>query len=240
LSLHYHAEVAVLAPDDLDALANDIKANGLQQPIVIDLDGQLIDGRNRLAACQRAGVEPEWRMIPAAEAEAWIWSANVRRRQMNKGQIAMIAAVSFLNAEKTSPSSKGGRPDNGMAKACGVSQGTMVKAFLVKQYAADLVPGIIAGKLFLDPAHVTAQARKKEADWLDDGLRLLRDIAPDVADRVRDEEIPFEEAKRQYEDRRRAEHMVCDSVLMDLTRMGMRRSRKPDLHHLRRINRLPL
>jgi hypothetical protein len=43
--LKYHAEVAALAPDDLDALAGDIKTSGLQQAIVIDLNGRLIDGR---------------------------------------------------------------------------------------------------------------------------------------------------------------------------------------------------
>jgi ParB-like chromosome segregation protein Spo0J len=48
----------MMEPDDLAALADDIKANGLQQPIVVDDAGVLIDGRNRLAACKRAGVEP--------------------------------------------------------------------------------------------------------------------------------------------------------------------------------------
>src|ERR1700761_2571032 len=76
----------MMEPDDLAALADDIRANGLQQPVVIDRIGRLIDGRNRLAACEKAGVEPEWRLIVEADAEAFIWGANVKRRQMNKGQ----------------------------------------------------------------------------------------------------------------------------------------------------------
>ena len=37
-----------------------IKANGLIHPIVLDDEGALIDGRNRLAACRMAGVEPTY------------------------------------------------------------------------------------------------------------------------------------------------------------------------------------
>ena len=40
--------------------AADIKANGLVHPIMLDVDGKiLVDGRNRLKACEIAGVEPE-------------------------------------------------------------------------------------------------------------------------------------------------------------------------------------
>jgi hypothetical protein len=51
-----------LSDDELQALADDIRHNGLLNPIVT-LDGQILDGRNRLAACKIAGVQPrfvEW------------------------------------------------------------------------------------------------------------------------------------------------------------------------------------
>jgi hypothetical protein len=45
----------------LRELADDVKAHGLLEPIV-ELDGMILDGRNRYVACQIAGVEP--RFVP--------------------------------------------------------------------------------------------------------------------------------------------------------------------------------
>jgi hypothetical protein len=43
----------------LDELAADIKDRGLIEPIVL-LHGQVLDGKNRLAACRIAGVKPRF------------------------------------------------------------------------------------------------------------------------------------------------------------------------------------
>ena len=69
----------MLAGDELEELAADIKARGLLQPIVLDAEGRILDGRNRLAACKIAGVEPNfirkfstggarWSSIPSARS----------------------------------------------------------------------------------------------------------------------------------------------------------------------------
>jgi hypothetical protein len=41
----------IMAKEDLYGLAEDIKANGLRHPLIVDATGVLIDGRNRLRAC---------------------------------------------------------------------------------------------------------------------------------------------------------------------------------------------
>lgn len=84
-------------PDELEALAASIAANGQRFPIVLDPDGRLIDGRNRLAACTLADVAPMFTVDDALTDEdaigAYIWDVNGERRDMSKGQKAMLAAL---------------------------------------------------------------------------------------------------------------------------------------------------
>lgn len=207
----------MLAKDDLKAMAEDIKANGLQQPIVIDEAGVLIDGRNRLEACLRAGVEPDYLMIDSADAEAFIWSANAKRRHVTKGQLAMVAAMGLILAAKISTK---GRPDEGKsaaAKAAGVSPARLTQALTVKQYAPSLAEAVIAGRMQLDAAYEQAKAIEKAAAWRDNGLAELRKLDPDLADRVHDEEITLEDARKVLDDRARAEAAVRDSVMLGLS-----------------------
>ena len=92
IPIHPAAEIFPLMSDTaLDELAQDIKANGLLHPIVRH-EGKVIDGRNRLAACQRAGMPPtfiEW--SGTGSVVAWILSTNLHRRHLTDQQRAMVA-----------------------------------------------------------------------------------------------------------------------------------------------------
>ncbi len=82
----------MMEPDALNELAQDIKTNGLQQPVVIH-DGMVIDGRNRLEACKQGGIEPtyiEW--TGKGSVVTWVLSVNLHRRHLTDQQRAMIAA----------------------------------------------------------------------------------------------------------------------------------------------------
>lgn len=66
----------------LTELAQDIRDNGQQEPIRL-LDGSLIDGRNRLAACRMAGVQPKFTSV-SGDVNPWVyvWSLNGQRRDL--------------------------------------------------------------------------------------------------------------------------------------------------------------
>lgn len=81
----------MLSADELTALADDIRAHGLRDPIEL-LDGAVIDGRNRLAACQMAGVEPRFVDVETDNPIAYVVSKNLHRRHLNEGQRSSIAA----------------------------------------------------------------------------------------------------------------------------------------------------
>ena len=78
----------------LKELAEDIKANTLREPILIH-DGQILDGRNRLAACKMAGVPPRYDDAVLRDGEtptAYVVSMNLHRRHLSDKQRSAIAA----------------------------------------------------------------------------------------------------------------------------------------------------
>ncbi len=95
LEIHPVADLFPLVEDaEFQALVEDIKRNGQQEPIVLDAACKvLLDGRRRLRACRKAGVEPRFaRQLEEVSPIDLIISLNVRRRHMNESQRAMVAA----------------------------------------------------------------------------------------------------------------------------------------------------
>lgn len=78
--------------DELEKLASDIAANGLREPVVL-YEGQILDGRNRLRACELAGIEPRFEEWDGQGSPlAFVLSRNLHRRHLDESQRAVIAA----------------------------------------------------------------------------------------------------------------------------------------------------
>jgi hypothetical protein len=78
--------------DDFAALVEDIRQNGLREPIVMS-GGLIVDGRNRFRACRAGGVKPEMVELPGGtDPLAFVLSKNLHRRHLTVSQRAMIAA----------------------------------------------------------------------------------------------------------------------------------------------------
>ena len=180
----------MMPDDELDELAADIKANGLLNPIVLDSEGTLIDGRNRLEACQRAGVEPTFEQLNGVDPVAYILSSNDRRRHMSKGARAMVAArIAVLNTATTKREA---------AKTSKVSAEYVGHASLVLKYAPELVDSVIAGKRPLNEAYAEAQKRKEDAASDEFKSARLRKEAPDLAEQVAEERLSLAEANAAF------------------------------------------
>ena len=84
----------LIVGDEFERLVDDVRAHGLRRPILITGETMIVDGRNRLRAALEADVPPVFEPLPPdASLFSVIVSENVLRRQMNKGQLAMVAAL---------------------------------------------------------------------------------------------------------------------------------------------------
>jgi protein gp37 len=182
-----------LTEDELRELADDIKQNGQHQAIVLTADGStIVDGINRYGACKIAGKKPKFRNLPKSYDELdvvqFILSANMRRRDLNPGQRAMLtlqiapaleAAAkerqrksggdhTSLKAKKKSKKrsrprgrNRSGEAREQVAAKAKVGKTTVSKAKKVKDTSPALAAAVTAGTITLNEAH--KQVRQAEA-----------------------------------------------------------------------------
>ncbi len=127
-----------MGKEELKELAADIKANGLRNPIAL-YHGQVLDGRNRLAACKIAKVKPrfvEWE--GTGSPLAWVISENLIRRHLTSSQRAVIALdlLSMLEEEAKDRQrlgqGRGKRVTNSSATLSGQGKASEIAARLTK------------------------------------------------------------------------------------------------------------
>ena len=81
---HPYAEIFPFASEtDFATLSNDIKANGLLEPIVL-LDDMVLDGRNRYKACVAVGIDPRFVKYEGDDPLAFVISKNLARRHLDE------------------------------------------------------------------------------------------------------------------------------------------------------------
>lgn len=180
----------MLPEDELQELAADIKTNGLIHPIVLDAEGPLIDGRNRLAACRIAGVEPTYTSLNGHDPVSYILSANIERRNLNKGQRAM--ALARLET-KHSARVAGALID--------VSAARISQASTVLNHAPNLADSVMSGAVPLDTAYEQARQRKTRAESAEARMATLQAEASELATLVVEERLSVDEAWQMWKKR---------------------------------------
>ncbi len=213
-SVHPVADLFPMLPDDeLKDLADDIKTNGLQQPVVVS-DGVLIDGRNRLAACEMVDVEPDFVELNGSDPVAFILSANLARRHMTKGQRAMAGVRAYGNKVANRQT----------ARVSGVNREYVNRASRVLDADSDLADQVLAGAISLNEAYGIISDRRKDVERLAAKREQLRTMAPDLDDQVSEEVLQLSEALEtarqrdaEHQSRLRTAQANLTSVLTYLT-----------------------
>ena len=84
--------------DELQNLTDDLRAHGLLDPIVL-FEKRILDGRNRAAACESAGLAPRYVEFEGTREEAlmFVVSHNLKRRHLTKQALAdtLVEAEDF-------------------------------------------------------------------------------------------------------------------------------------------------
>lgn len=129
---------------DFETFVEDIDKNGLMEPVTLDSDGRLLDGRNRVRACGRLGIEPSTTVYDGDDPVQFVISRNLHRRQMTDSQRAMVAAeLATLGRGRPSenPSPEGiTSPTTGQVmESMNVSQGSLDRA---KRILRDGTPAL--------------------------------------------------------------------------------------------------
>lgn len=99
----YADEFPMASAEELEELATSIATVGLIHPIVLTPQGLVLDGRNRLAACEKAGVEPtfETRDGDDDDYKEFVIGANTTgRRESMTVQIAAASVALVLGHDK--------------------------------------------------------------------------------------------------------------------------------------------
>ncbi len=178
---HPAAEMFPLAEArDLKELAEDIGKNGLREPITL-CDGMIIDGRSRLMACNKAGIEPVFCELPAGESPAsFAWSKNYHRRHLTLGERFKAANIfNILLAKEAKlrmsrggtlpvrqgmeiipPHEKGPTRDK-LAAMVGTNPHYISDFNMIQREAPDLANEILADKLTISAAKKKIQNNKK-------------------------------------------------------------------------------
>lgn len=174
----------LLADEPLRELAADIASNGLIEPIWLyedpDLGTVVLDGRNRLAACELASVEPRFRFYEGDDPVGFSVSQNLHRRHLTAGQRGMLALdiepmlaheaeARRLAGVKQEPLRRSAqRSDERAAKVVGTSGRVVSQAKRVAERAPDLAEKVKSGELAIDRADRIIRDRDAEQRRVDE------------------------------------------------------------------------
>ena len=155
----------MMEEERLEELTADIKAHGLRKRIEVWREPSglrqqfIIDGRNRLEACKRAGINPSFRDVTTDVDDpiAYVASVNLKRRDLTPAQrAAIIAELATLpvgaNQHRKEPVPAGTPTLEKAAKLAGVSRRSVARAKALKKAAPAVFEKVKAGKMPLNTA----------------------------------------------------------------------------------------
>jgi hypothetical protein len=134
---------------------------------VLDRDGLVFDGRNRVAACQLLDRVPlNVQVYDGDDPEGFALSVNLARRNLTTGARAIIAARAARMKGATGKES---------AEIANLQSSRVANANVILDYAPDLADAVVSGAERLSVALREARERKADKDSTEVRMTALRD-----------------------------------------------------------------
>lgn len=181
----------------LDDLVDDIRRHGLREPIWL-YQQQVLDGRNRLRACQAADVTPVFREYDGDDPLNFVVSLNLHRRHLSESQRAMVASkvANRLVGQFNSANLQNCKTTDEAAEIFNVSERSIYSAKTVRrQGIPELIQKVEAGDVKVSVAADVAGLPEEEQRY----LVALNEKA--ILNAARD--IRSEKAQRRHDDNER-------------------------------------
>lgn len=214
----------MMTGEDFDALKEDIEQHGLLEPIVLDEDERILDGRNRYRACVDLEMDDDSIDFVSYEGEQspidFVISLNLKRRHLNESQRAMVGAkaVEIYQAEAATRMKKGTKADpkkkgesrKKAADTVNVSARSVGNAAKVlKGGSDDLIEQVEAGNLAVDSARLIAERPHAEQD------EIVALVVSGDAKNLRQAVRMFDEARRVKKSKGKKKPTDCEVYVGD-------------------------
>ena len=160
-----------LSDTEYAALHEDIKRHGVLNPVYIDPEHRILDGRHRLRAAHELGIACPTVVYDGLDPIGFVLSQNLHRRHLTTSQRAMVAAK-IANLRE-------GRPSKNTLQTCRVSTKQAAETFhvgtrtvgcakiVLKHGSPELIRavemgemGVVAAATLATPA--TSQSQQRE------------------------------------------------------------------------------
>jgi hypothetical protein len=125
--------------------------------------------------CKLAGVEPHFEKLDGQDPVAYIFSANIGRRNLTKGQRAMLVARMYPEPERGR-----GKRDQARKETETVSFTRVKVARQVLRHSESLAGSVIKGTISLDQALEKTTLAEQLQKGSEAKMVMLRQKAPDL------------------------------------------------------------
>ena len=161
-----------LTREQLDALEQDIIANGCYAPVIVNEDMVVIDGHNRKSVCEKHGIPYRMAVFSfedALEAKKWMLETQRGRRNIGSWELGKIALKLRPEIEAKAKANMGMRTDllatlpegysstdtrRELADSVGIGERTMGKVMQIDDNAPEAVrKALDSGELSVDRAY---------------------------------------------------------------------------------------